>query len=59
MNHNEHLSGWPLLFSWAANGALYLVNGMNPLQVVALLVTIGYTLHRWYLLRKMKDGDER
>ena len=58
MNHdNNHLSGWPLVISWLANAALYLAGGMNPLQVLALLVTIGYTVHRWWLLKRGKPTE--
>lgn len=57
MGHDNHLSGWPLLWSWLANGVLWLTYGMNPLQVVALVLTIGYTLHRWWILRRTKPND--
>lgn len=58
MNHGgEHLSGWPLVISWLANGVLWLTYGMNPLQAIALLVTIGFTVHRWWLLRRAKTGE--
>lgn len=57
MNNDHHLSGWPLVISWLANGALFLVAGMNPLQAIALLITIGYTLHRWWLLKRGKPTE--
>jgi hypothetical protein len=28
------------------------------LKITLLSVTIGYTLHKWYLLRKKNKGDE-
>lgn len=57
MNNDNHLSGWPLVISWLANGTLWIFGGMSPLQAIALVITIGYTLHRWYLLRKFRDDD--
>lgn len=59
MNNDHHLSGWPLLVSWLANGALILFSGgMNTLlQTLALLLTIGFTLHRWWLLKRGKPSE--
>ena len=58
-NDHSHLSGWPLFFSWLANVVLYLFDGkLNPvLQALALLLTIGFTLQRWWLLRKQSKVD--
>ncbi len=53
----EHLSGWPLVCSWVANGVIWLTYGMSPLQVIAILVTIGFTVHRWWLLRRGKPSE--
>lgn len=47
MNHHD-TAAWPLWASWAANGVIWMTAGMSPLQVLALLITIGYTVHRWW-----------
>jgi len=47
MNHHD-TSIWPLWLSWAANLGLWFTFGMSPLQIIAVLVTIGFTLHRWW-----------
>lgn len=56
--HHDHLSLWPVAGLWGANGFFaWAVGGLSPLQVLLMLVTIGYTLHRWVLLRRGKKED--
>lgn len=57
MNHPDHLSGWPVIATWIANGALWFVGGMTPLQVLSFLIAIGFTLHRWWLLKRGKPTE--
>lgn len=57
MNHPDHLSGWPVVATWVANGALWFVGGMSPLQVLSFVIAIGFTIHRWVLLRRGKSDD--
>jgi hypothetical protein len=46
---NHHDTSWlPVWASWIANGALWFTYGMSPLQILALLATLGFTLHRWW-----------
>ncbi len=47
MNHHD-TALWPVWVSWIANGLLWLTFGMSPLQVIAVVVTIGFTVHRWW-----------
>lgn len=59
MNHHD-TSLWPVWVSWLANGLLWLTFGMSPLQVIAVVVTIGFTLHRWWRWAHTKAvPDER
>jgi hypothetical protein len=55
MNHTDHLSGWPVVLTWAANVALWFAGGMSPLQAFSILIAIGYTIHRWVLLKRGKS----
>jgi hypothetical protein len=53
MNHHDYLPAWPVVSAWSANGFIaWLVGGLSPLQVLLLLVTLGFTMHRWWLLKK-------
>jgi hypothetical protein len=58
MNHDQHLSGWPLVWSWIANAALWLTYGMNPLQAISTFIVIGFSLHRWWLMKKRGKPTE-
>jgi len=55
MTHDHPTSGWPLVLSWTGNGVAWLIGpAMSPLQAIALVLTIGYTLIKAYMLLKHK-----
>lgn len=47
MSHHD-TALWPLWVSWLANLGLWFTFGMSPLQVLAVLITICFTVHRWW-----------